>query len=310
MAKNSIEIVEVGARDGLQNETKVVPPAAKVELITRLLDAGVRRIEVASFVHPELVPQMADAEEVVAALPERGDVTYIGLVLNPRGLERALKTRKNGGGVDEIGCVAAASDAFGKANQNQNSKESVAISQSLIRAAKREGVPAQVTVSAAFGCPFEGLTPVSKALQVIEALAEEEPREIAIADTIGAAVPGHVEDVFGKASELVAPIPLRAHFHNTRNTGIANAWAAYKSGAKTVDASIGGLGGCPFAPKATGNTATEDIAFLFARSGVETGLSLTSLIDITHWLEKQIGHAMPAMVSRAGPFPEGRTNHE
>lgn len=310
MTAKSIEIVEVGARDGLQNEKKVLPASVKVDLIKRLVDAGVRRIEVASFVHPELVPQMADAEKVVAGLPERKDVTYIGLVLNPKGLERVLKTREKGRGIDEIGCVAAASDGFGKANQNQNSKESVAISQSLIRAAKREGLSAQVTVSAAFGCPFEGPTPVAKTLDVIMALAEEQPKEIAIADTIGVAVPSHVEEVFEKAKEAAGPIPLRAHFHNTRNTGIANAWAAYRSGAKTVDASIGGLGGCPFAPKATGNTATEDIAFLFARSGVETGLSLGPLIDITHWLEKQIGHAMPAMVSRAGPFPEGENSHE
>ena len=303
---NAVDIVEVGARDGLQNEPAVVPTAKKIELIRRLVAAGIRRLEVASFVHPKRVPQMADAEAVVSGLPKAEGVTYIGLVLNRKGFERALATRAQGHGIGEIGCVAVASDSFGAKNQGQTSAESVKISKEIVAAARMEGLAAQVTISASFGCPFEGLTPVRKVLAIVKDLAEAEPGEIALADTIGAAVPAEVEDVFAKAAEAAPGIPLRAHFHDTRNTGIANAWAAYRAGAKAIDASIGGLGGCPFAPNATGNTATEDIAFLLGRSGVETGLSLPALIDITHWLEQELGRKLPAMVSRAGPFPKDR----
>jgi hydroxymethylglutaryl-CoA lyase len=301
---DAVEIVEVGPRDGLQNEPGVFATAKKIELIRRLLDAGLRRIEVASFVHPKLVPQMADAEAVVAGLPEVKGATYIGLVLNQKGFERALATRARGRGIGEIGCVAVASDSFGQKNQGQTSAESVKVCTDILRAAKKEGVPAQVTISASFGCPFEGLTPPGKVIAIVKELAESEPKEIAIADTIGAAVPSHVEDVFASARDAAPGIPLRGHFHNTRNTGIANAWAAYRAGAKAVDSSIGGLGGCPFAPNATGNTATEDVAFLFERSSVETGLSLPALIAITRWLEGELGRALAAMVSRAGPFPK------
>lgn len=299
MPGKTIEIVEVGVRDGLQNEPEVFPTPKKLTLIEDLIATGVKRLEVASFVHPERVPQMADAEEITAALPGRDDVTYIGLVLNMKGLERALKT----GRLDEIGCVAVASDAFGQNNQGQTSAESVEISKQIITAAKAAGRSAQVTVSAAFGCPFEGLTPVSKVIDIIASLAEAGPGEIAIADTIGAAVPNHVTEVFEWAKEAAPGIPLRGHFHNTRNTAVANSWAAYQAGARIIDASIGGLGGCPFAPKATGNVATEDIAFMFERSGVKTGLDLDKLIAITTWLETELGRSLPAMVSRAGPFP-------
>lgn len=302
--KNAVEIVEVGARDGLQNEPGTFPTDKKLALIGRLLAAGVRRLEVASFVHPQLVPQMADAEAVAAGLPDVKGATFIGLALNQKGLERALATRAKGRGVNEIGCVAVASDSFGQKNQGQTSAESVKTSKEIIHAARKNGLPAQVTISASFGCPFEGLTPVQKVVDIVKELAAAGPKEIAIADTIGAAVPSHVEEVFGRVGEAAPGIPLRAHFHNTRNTGVANAWAAVGAGAVTVDSSIGGLGGCPFAPNATGNTATEDIAFLFERSGVKTGLSLTALIDITHWLERELGRQLPAMVSRAGPFPK------
>lgn len=295
---SKIEIVEVGVRDGLQNEPEVFSTENKLELIGRLLDAGVKRLEVASFVHPKLVPTMADAEAVVAGLPARDDVTYIGLVLNDRGLDRALAT----GGIDEIGGVAVASDSFGEKNQGQTAKESVQVSKALIKRAKAEGLRAQVTISASFGCPFEGLTPQEKVLDIIKELAEAEPLEIAIADTIGVAVPTHVEELFEKAKEAAPGIRLRGHFHNTRNTAVANCWAAFKAGASVLDASIGGLGGCPFAPKATGNVATEEVAFLFERSGIETGLELEKLIATNKWLEEKMGKALPSMVSRAGPF--------
>ncbi|MCH8322477.1 MAG: hydroxymethylglutaryl-CoA lyase [Proteobacteria bacterium] len=299
MPGKTIEIVEVGVRDGLQNEPQVFPTPKKLTLIEDLIAAGVKRLEVASFVHPGRVPQMADAEEITALLPALDGTTYIGLVLNMKGLERALKTER----LDEIGCVAAASDAFGQNNQGQTSAESVEISKQIITAAKAAGRSAQVTVSAAFGCPFEGLTPVSKVIDIIASLAEAGPGEIAIADTIGAAVPNHVTEVFERAKEAAPGVRLRGHFHNTRNTAVANSWAAYQAGARIIDASIGGLGGCPFAPKATGNVATEDITFMFERSGVKTGLDLDQLIAITTWLETELGRSLPAMVSRAGPFP-------
>lgn len=297
-----IEIVEVGVRDGLQNEPQVFSTENKLELVGRLLDAGVKRLEVASFVHPKLVPQMADAEAVVAGLPAREDVTYIGLVLNDRGLTRALAT----GGIDEIGAVAVASDSFGEKNQGQTSPESVTVSKALIKRAKAEGLRAQVTISASFGCPFEGLTPIQKVLDIIKEVAEAEPFEIAIADTIGVAVPNHVEELFSKAKELAPGIPLRGHFHNTRNTAVASCWAAFQAGASVLDASIGGLGGCPFAPRATGNVATEEVAFLFERSGIETGLNLDKLIDTNKWLEDKMSKTLPSMVSRAGPLTNGK----
>ncbi|HXV73454.1 MAG TPA: hydroxymethylglutaryl-CoA lyase, partial [Sphingomonadales bacterium] len=207
--KNSVEIVEVGPRDGLQNEPALFPTPKKIELISRLVAAGVRRLEVASFVHPKLVPQMADAEAVVAGLPVAKDVTCIGLVLNEKGFVRALATRKNGYGIREIGCVAVASDSFGEKNQGQTSAESVKISKEIIRKARAEGLSAQVTLSASFGCPFEGLMPVEKVIRIVRELAEAEPKEISIADTIGAAVPSHVAEVFGKAREAAPGIRLR-----------------------------------------------------------------------------------------------------
>ncbi len=304
MSKKSIEIVEVGVRDGLQNEPQVFPTPKKLTLIEDLIASGVKRLEVASFVHPGLVPQMADAEEITALLPDLDSITYIGLVLNMRGLERALGT----GRLDEIGCVAVASDKFGENNQGQTSAESIEASKAIITAAKAAGLRAQVTVSAAFGCPFEGPTPVNKVIDIIKVLAEAEPFEIAIADTIGAGVPNHVAEVFERAAEAAPGIALRGHFHNTRNTGVANSWAAYQAGASAIDASIGGLGGCPFAPKATGNVATEDVAFLFEHSGIATGLNLENLIAVAKWLEFEMGRTLPAMVSRAGNFlPKNNT---
>ncbi len=299
-----VEIVEVGPRDGLQNEPEVVPTATKLEMIARLVEAGARRIEVASFVHPKRVPQMADAEAVVAGLPDRRDVTWIGLVLNDRGLERALACRDaNGRGVDEIGCVAVASDGFGQRNQGMGWAQSVEVANRLVRRAKAEGLSAQVTVSVCFGDPFDGPVPHARVIEIVRRLAEAEPREIGIADTIGVAVPTDVEEVFARAAEAVPGIPLRAHFHDTRHTGVANAWAAWRAGARVVDASLGGLGGCPFAPKATGNTATEDIVYLFERSGICTGLDLEKLIAAARWMADVLGHPLPSAVSRAGAGP-------
>lgn len=293
-----IELVEVGARDGLQNEKDLIATADKVSLITRCVEAGARRLEVASFVNPRRVPQMADAEDVVAALPARDDVTYIGLVLNERGAERALATR-----VDELGAVAIASDGFGVRNQKQTSAESIATAKRIVEMAGDAGRSAQVTIAVAFGCPFDGETDPAHVADMVAALAESKPREIALADTIGAAGPGQVMALSERVKPAIGDIPLRLHFHNTRNAGFANAWAGYLAGARIFDASIGGLGGCPFAPRATGNIASEDLVYMLHRSGVATRLDLNALIAAAEWLTDIMGRPLPAMVSKAGPYP-------
>lgn len=303
-----VEIVEVGPRDGLQNEKTLFSTEQKLTMITALLDAGLRRLEVASFVHPGRVPQMADAEAVVAGLPDRPDATYIGLVLNKRGYFRAAETRSGGKrGVDEVGCVAIASDTFADRNQGQTRDESVAVSKEILRLAKADGVSAQVTVSAAFGCPFEGNIAPDIVTAMVAELAEAEPREIALADTIGAGAPGQVDQLVRAACAAAPGIPVRAHFHNTRGTGIANAWAALAAGATVLDASVGGLGGCPFAPKATGNIATEDLVFMLERSGVQTGLRLDALLAMTGWISEQLGRRTPSALSQAGAFHPQRS---
>ncbi len=294
----AVEIVEVGARDGLQNEPDILPTATKVALIRRAIGAGIRRIETVSFVNPRRVPQMADAEEVMAALEETNDVTYVGLVLNERGAQRALATK-----VHELGAVAVATNTFAMRNQGQTSDESVAIAKAIVGLAKAGGRAGQVTISAAFGCPFEGEVDPDRVVAMAAEIAKCNPREIALADTIGVAVPSQVTSLIVKVRAVIGAIPLRAHFHNTRNTGLANAWAAYEAGVTTLDSSLGGLGGCPFAPKATGNIPTEDLAYLLARSGVATGLDLDKLIEVGMWLTDTMGRALPAMVSRAGNFP-------
>ncbi|RMD91002.1 MAG: hydroxymethylglutaryl-CoA lyase [Alphaproteobacteria bacterium] len=307
MPEQEVEIVEVGARDGLQNEPEVVPTATKIALIERLVAAGARRIEVASFVHPKRVPQMADAEAVVAGLPVRPDVTYIGLVLNERGLERALATRDAAGhGIDEIGLVAVAADGFGRANQGMDWQTSVESACRIARRAAADGMRTQATVSVCWGDPFEGEVPLARVIEIVTRLAEAGLAEIALADTIGVAVPVRVTALFERAREAVPNVRLRAHFHNTRNMAIANCWAAHETGVRVFDASLGGLGGCPFAPKATGNVATEDVVYLFERSGIATGLDLEALIATNHWLTEKLGRPLPSMVGRAGGFPQAR----
>lgn len=294
----TVEIVEVGPRDGLQNEAHLVATADKVELIRRAIVAGARRIEVASFVNPKRVPQMADAEEVVAMLGKIDAVTRIGLVLNERGSERAIAC-----GVDQLGAVVVASDAFGIRNQGQSSLESLAVAEAIIAMGKSAGVPAQATIAVAFGCPFSGEVDAAHVISLAKQLAAAGPVEIALADTIGVAVPAQVSALFTALREAVPGMKLRAHFHNTRNTGIANVWAAVEAGVETIDAAIGGLGGCPFAPGAAGNVATEDVAYMLARSGVGTGLDLEKLVETAQWLGGVMGKEMPSMLARAGAFP-------
>jgi hydroxymethylglutaryl-CoA lyase len=301
MGPGHIELVEVGPRDGLQNEADIITTAVKLDLINHMIGYGARRLEVASFVHPSRVPQMADAEAVIAGLPDRSDCTYIGLVLNKRGVMRALATRDGGArGVDQVGCVVVASDTFGQKNQGQTIAEGIAETRAMLQFARAEGMRAQVTISAAFGCPFEGEVKHDTVLDIAEEIAAEHPEEIALADTIGVGTPWEAGELFGKLGALLGgKIPMRAHFHNTRGTGIANAWEAYKAGVQVFDASLGGLGGCPFAPRATGNIATEDLIYMMARSGVDTGINLDAAIAANKWFAELLGRELPSAVARA-----------
>jgi hydroxymethylglutaryl-CoA lyase len=300
----SVEILEVGPRDGLQNEPEIVSTADKLDMIERMVDAGVRRIEVASFVNPKRVPQMGDAEGVIAGLPDRAGVSYIGLCLNKRGVLRAIESREgNKRGVDEAGCVAFATDGFGLRNQNQTVEQGIAENAEMLRLAKAVGLKAQVTISVAFGCPFEGHVPPERVVMIATKMAEAGAEEIALADTIGVAVPGQVSELFGRVREAIgAGLPLRAHFHDTRGMAPANAWAAYREGVTTLDSSLGGLGGCPFAPGATGNVATEELLFLFGRSGVATGIDLDAAIAANKWFETVLGRPLASKVGKAGGF--------
>lgn len=295
----SVEIVEVGPRDGLQLEPGVMPTATKIEFIKRLVDAGLRRIEVASFVNPKKVPQMADAEQVLAGLEKRADVHYIGLVLNRRGFDRALAA-----GCNEIGMAVVASDTFNRRNQGVGTDESVDAWLDIAEAARAAGLRAQVTVSAAFGCPFEGEVPVERVVDVARRCAAARPFEIALADTIGVGVPAQVTELVGAVrAVLPSGTRLRAHFHNTRNTGLANAYAAVQAGVGVLDASTGGIGGCPFAPAATGNVPTEDLVYMLQRGGVDTGIDLDALLATGKWLQESLGRTVPGMLLKAGNFP-------
>ena len=269
-----IEIVEVGPRDGLQNEKEIVSTFDKVELIRRAIDYGARRIEVASFVNPRRVPQMANAEEVVSALGEVPGVTRIGLVLNEMGAERALAS-----GVDQLGAARR-----------------------IVSMAREARKTAQVTIAVAFGCPFTGDVDPDHVIAMAGALAQAGPVEIALADTIGVAVPTQVSQLVTAVRKAIEPLPVRIHCHDTRNTGIANIWAAVEAGARTVDVSLGGLGGCPFAPGAAGNVATEDALYMLHRSGLATGLELDAAIRASVWLEQVMGKQLPSKLARAGNF--------
>lgn len=300
MSASFIEFVEVGPRDGLQNEKALVATADKIALIERAIDAGARRIEVTSFVNPKKVPQMADADAVCAALPQRDDVTYIGLVMNLRGAERAIAT----GRINQIGAVVVSTDRFAMANQGQTSAESVVVAKEIISRAKAEGLSAQATIAASFGCPFEGEVAEDQVVVIARQLAEAGPVEIALADTIGVADPAHVARLVGKVTAAVHPLPVRVHFHNTRGTGLANVWSAVAAGASVVDAALGGLGGCPFAPGAAGNVASEDVVYMLGRAGIATGMDLGKLVESSQWLGQIMNRKLPGMVAQAPLFPK------
>ena len=299
-AMTSVEIVDVAPRDGLQSDAVMFSTAQKVELVERIVAAGIRRVEVASFVNPARVPQMADAEDVLAALgATHSGATFIGLVLNERGFDRAVAAA-----TPEVNVVVVCSDTFSHRNQSMSTEQSIAAAITVIERARDHDIPVSVTLSAAFGCPYEGAVDEAHVLAIAARIAAALPKEIALADTIGAAVPTQVRSLVTRTrAEIDDEVALRAHFHNTRNTGLANALAAVESGVRVIDASLGGIGGCPFAPRATGNIPTEDVVYLLERSGFSTGVSLAKLIEATEWLESELGRSVPSLVAKAGPFP-------
>jgi hydroxymethylglutaryl-CoA lyase len=300
----AVSIIEVGPRDGLQSEPEILSTSVKLEFIRRAIDAGIRRMEVTSFVHPKRVPQMADAEDVIRGLPDRDDVIYIGLVLNKKGFERARDVN-----IDEIGMAVVASDTYNQRNQGVPTSESIKAWLEMSAAARAAGMRANVMVSSAFGCPFEGEVPIARILEIVKQVVDGEPVELGIADSIGVAVPTQVTDLLGAVQEIVPDLPIRCHFHNTRNTGLANAQAALEARVASLDASIGGIGGCPFAPAATGNIPTDDLLYMLDRSGVQTGVSLDKIIETSNWLQEQLGRDVPAMLPKAGIFPQIAEQH-
>ncbi|GMQ86216.1 MAG: hydroxymethylglutaryl-CoA lyase [Acidimicrobiia bacterium] len=298
--RDNVQIVEVGPRDGLQNEETILDAPTKVELIRRLLAAGTSRIEVASFVHPDRVPQMADAEQVLTGLGPSGDgVSYIGLVLNRRGLDRALATT-----VDEVNFVVGASQGFNAANVGVSPEETMRDIEAMLPDAGDAGRTTSVTISVAFGCPYDGEVSVDTVVELARRAVAAGAIEVALGDTIGVAVPAQVTATIEAVGAACSDAVLRCHFHDTRNTAAANAVAAYQAGVSTLDASVGGTGGCPFAPNATGNVATEDLLYLFERMGIHTGIDHEATIATGRWLGEQLGKELPAAVARAGWWPE------
>jgi (R)-citramalyl-CoA lyase len=290
-----IEIVDVGPRDGLQNEDETLTPQIRAELCQKLAAAGVPRVEAASFVNPKRVPQMAGAEEVMASIERSPHTSYAGLVLNEKGYERAVEA-----GVDEVRYAFPVTETFAERNQNTTVADATKLAARLVERARLDGVRVSITLSTAFGDPFEGKVEPAHVLEVAGEIAESVPDEIVLADTIGVGVPSQVRNlVEGVATH---GITVGCHFHDTRNTGIANATAAVESGAKVLDASVGGTGGCPFAPRATGNIATEDLVYLLHNMGYDTGIDLDALIDVASWLTQQLDKELPGQVHKAGNF--------
>ncbi|MGH3145001.1 MAG: hydroxymethylglutaryl-CoA lyase [Rubrobacter sp.] len=290
-----VEIVDVGPRDGLQNEDKTLTPEVRAELCERLAAAGIPRVEAASFVNPKRVPQMAGAEEVLDAIERKAGTLHAGLVLNEKGYERAISA-----GVDEIRYAFPVTETFAGRNQNTTVADAVELSGRLVERARLDGVRVSITLSAAFGDPFEGMVEPNHVLTIAGLVVEARPDEVVLADTIGVGVPTQVRELVEGVADLGATVGC--HFHDTRNTGIANAVAAVESGATALDASVGGTGGCPFAPRATGNIATEDLVYLLHGMGHETGIDLEALIGVSEWLAEQLGKELPGRVYRAGTF--------
>lgn len=296
---SKVSLLEVGPRDGLQSEPKILPTDVKRDFIIKTMDAGIKQIEVTSFVHPKKVPQMADAEKLVESLPDREDVSYIGLIMNQRGFERARDC-----GIDEVGMVIVSTDTYNMKNQNVVTQESIDNWLRIASDAKSAGIRTNVIIACSFGCPYEGEVDPELIASIAEKVLEGEPNILGLADSVGVAVPNQVKKTFSLIKELAPNIPLRTHLHNTRNTGLANAAAAIEAGVTIIDASTGGIGGCPFAPKATGNIPMDDLLYMLDRSGIETGVNLKKIVSNSEWLEEKLEHSVPAMVPKAGIFPE------
>jgi hydroxymethylglutaryl-CoA lyase len=294
-----VEIVDVSPRDGLQSQPVLLDTSAKLELIQRLVDSGIRRMEAVSFVNPKRVPQMADAELVVKGLPQQDGLRFIGLVLNMRGYERAVAT-----GIDEINCVVVASETFSMRNQGASLDQTMQNVTNICKQAETTNIAKGVTVAAAFGCPFEGEIPQGQVINLVERLADIGYKEIALADTIGVASPSDVSRLLTGINRLNLDIKLRCHFHNTRNTAVANTYVAIQEGVRSFDASCGGVGGCPFAPAATGNVATEDLLYMIHRMGMRTNINVDKVIETAKWLEGPLQASVPSMLSKAGVFPK------
>lgn len=294
-----IEIIEVSPRDGLQNEPQVLGTGAKLDLVGRVVAAGACRVEVTGFARPDLVPALADADRVAAAVSADEGVEFSALILNGRGYDRALAA-----GVRSVSMVVLSTDTFSRRNQRMSVVEAVEATRILRERSLGDDVKFSVTVAAAFGCPFEGDVSVTQLREVIDRIADLGPDELSLADTIGVGTPGDVVERFGAAAELAPRVPLRAHFHDTRNTGIANVVAAVGAGVSALDASLGGIGGCPFAPTATGNVATEDVVYCLERMGIDTGFDLDMLIGGSRWLTGELGRDPSSGLARAGAFPK------
>jgi len=292
---SGLTICDVAPRDGLQNDAVTLEPAVRAELVDRLAAAGLPRVEAVSFVNPARVPQMAGAEEVVAAVERRPGVVYAGLVLNERGYDRLVAT-----GLDEAHFAFAATETFNQRNQGTGVADSVEAAKRIVSRARTDGVRATVTIGVAFGCPFEGAVEPDHVVRLADELAQAGPDELVLADTVGVGTPGRVARLVERVAALGRPVGV--HLHNTRNTGLANAYAAVEAGASVLDASVGGIGGCPFAPRATGNIATEDLVYLLHGEGSETGIDLGALIGVAEWLEGLLGRQLEGQVYRAGTF--------
>lgn len=290
-------VVEVGPRDGLQNEATTLSPQRRAAFINELSNTGVTRIEAVSFVHPRAVPQLADAETVMGQVERHPDVSLAGLVLNGKGVERALATD-----IDEGNIVVVATDEFSRRNQGMSTQDSLDGLASLVDRLRNGGLFTSVTIGASFGCPFEGEVSLQRLTDVVEGVLAAEPDEVALADTIGVGVPTDVRRAVGRVRELT-DLPLRLHLHNTRNTGYANAAVALELGVEALDASAGGLGGCPFAPNATGNIATEDLHYLLERSGHDPNYDRDAIVAAASGISDDLGITPPALLGRAGGFP-------
>ena len=296
----TIDICEVGPRDGLQSEARIWSVEERIDLIDRLSATGVKRIEAVSFVNPKRVPQMADAETVMAGIQRREDVSFVGLALNLRGVERAIDA-----GVDEIRYVVVASETFNQKNQGSTIDDTLQGYRDMAGKVTGAGLRLSAVIAAAFGCPFEGEVALEKVTDLARALVSEGAQDIYLADTIGAAVPNQISDRISATRDVVGDdVILGCHLHNTRNTGFANAVAAVQAGVQLLDSSVGGIGGCPFAPRATGNIATEDLCFLLRNMGYETGVDVDAVIDVAQWAETFFEAPLPGQVMKAGLFPE------